>query len=199
MEAEPVKRWAIWNCNIIDIKWGKEKKKKKPHKKQTTRKSEVLVSPWKCFKRSLKVILKAICTDYTVKKFSKWNKEHHAVKQWKTKNTSRIKERFHKQESAAETKLETASSHDELQTISRGFDGDAVLRTLGFYSIPASPKGLYSVVTGLLKHLWQCIFTVEQKIPCRNGLTGETRHPYACVRAYEAYALKMSFTATRNA
>lgn len=68
----------------------------------------------------------------------------------KTKNTNRIKEKFNQQERAAETKLKTASSHDELQTIWQGFDGDAVLGNLGFYSIPALPKGFYLVVMGLL-------------------------------------------------
>lgn len=69
-EFEPVKRRTIWNYNIIDIK----------REKKENIKSEVLVNPLKCFERSLKVILKSICMNHTVKKFPKWNKGHHAIK-----------------------------------------------------------------------------------------------------------------------
>jgi len=80
-----------------------------------------------------------------------------------TMASSRIQERFDKQESAAKTKLKPASSHDGLRTIWQGFDGDAIPRTLSLYSIPALPKEFYFVVTGLLllKPTWQCIFILE--------------------------------------
>lgn len=85
-----------------------------------------------------------------------------------TKNASRIKKRFNKQESAGETKLKPASSHD---------DNSVFIQSPPYQQHLFCIYGLIAIKAHVTAYIYTAVCDLQLKIPHHNGLRGERRHP----------------------